>query len=85
MARSSAITEDCPSSREATAPDIGARLGASSPAGAAGPSFSACCTNPRSTARSTGLLTKSNAPAFSAPTAASWLPNAVIIATGVCA
>ncbi|KAG0735775.1 hypothetical protein G6F24_018601 [Rhizopus arrhizus] len=46
-------------------------------------SSSACLTRPRSTEMSTGLLTKSKAPAFSASTARSMLPKAVIIATGV--
>src|SRR5436190_8648343 len=44
---------------------------------------SACWTRRRSTERSTGLVTKSKAPALSALTAASTLPCAVIIATGV--
>jgi len=46
-------------------------------------SSSAWRTRPRSTLMSTGLLTKSKAPALSASTASSTLPKAVIMATGV--
>jgi hypothetical protein len=47
-------------------------------------SFSAAPMSPRSACSSSGLGTKSKAPAFIAATAVSMLPWAVIIATGVC-
>ena len=84
VVRSSVMAGDWPNRRAATLPAAGEGLPVSLAVRGCEPSFNACCTSPRSTVRSTGLLTKSKAPALSAPTAASWLPKAVIIATGVC-
>ncbi len=77
VVRRSAIACDSPSRREALSG------GGDGAARSLLLSSSACLTMPRSTPMSTGLLTKSKAPAFSASTARSMLPNAVIIATGV--
>lgn len=78
VARSSPMAGESPSRRAACSGGGGGGAGRSLLL-----SSSACLTRPRSTAMSTGLLTKSNAPAFRASTARSMLPKAVIIATGV--
>lgn len=79
VVRSVAMAGESPSRRLACSGGGGAGAGRSALF-----SSSACLTMPRSTAMSTGLLTKSKAPALSASTASSMLPKAVIMATGVC-
>jgi len=79
VARRVAIAGESPSRRLACSGGGGGGFGRSALF-----SSSACRTRPRNTLMSTGLLTKSKAPAFSASTARSMLPKAVIIATGVC-